>query len=336
MLRYKYNVVELNTQLKRAALLPGGESPLNPQSLALARQWRTQHPNDDMAVIRAALAHFNQEKFVYTLEPPLLGKNSVDDFMFRTRRGFCEHYASAFAVLMRAAGIPTRVVTGYLGGEWNDLGKYYVVRQSDAHAWNEVWLEKQGWVRIDPTAAIAPERVEHNAANAAADNSVASFMARNPPQWLRNLRIEWDFLTNQWNQWVLGYDTERQFDVLSRLGIEVTWQKLAGSMGAAVMTLLGLFAAWMMRDLWGGRVDPVQQHWHKLCTRLAKIGLPRADAETASDYARRVAQARPQLAAAMQQVANEYNRLRYETTPDAASLQRWRQDVAQLLRQIKK
>lgn len=333
-LRYQFNVQELVPQLRRATGLPDDEHNL--RSRELAASWRKAHADDAAAIVQAALRYFNQQGFVYTLEPPPLGVDGVDDFLFRTKRGFCEHYASAFVVLMRAAGVPSRVVTGYLGGEWNDLGKYHVVRQSDAHAWAEVWLEGRGWVRIDPTAAIAPERVQRTAARSAADNAAAPYMARNPPDWLRNLRVEWDFMTNQWNQWVLGYDSERQFDFLTRMGMDVTWQNLAGSMGAAVMALLGLFAAWMMRDLWPARRDPVQQHWHKLSTRLGKVGLPRADYETASDYARRVAQARPELAAAMQQVASEYNRLRYETTPDATSLRAWQQQVQQLLRRIAK
>ncbi|HRQ65750.1 MAG TPA: DUF3488 and transglutaminase-like domain-containing protein, partial [Xanthomonadaceae bacterium] len=147
---------ELRSTWRRLALeLPAN---YNPRSLALGRQWRAQHGTDDRAVIRNALDWFN-EAFIYSLVPPLLGRDSVDDFLFETRDGYCEHYASAFAVLMRAAGIPTRVVTGYLGGEYNALGDYWLIRQSDAHAWNEVWLEGEGWVRVDPTAAVAPERV---------------------------------------------------------------------------------------------------------------------------------------------------------------------------------
>ena len=126
----------------------------------LAARWR-RAARSDADVVRAALAHFRTEKFFYTLEPPALDDDPVDEFLFETRRGFCEHYAAAFVTLMRSAGIPARVVTGYQGGEYNPAGNYLIVRQLDAHAWAEVWLPGQGWARVDPTAAIAPERIEY-------------------------------------------------------------------------------------------------------------------------------------------------------------------------------
>lgn len=330
MLSYQMNAQELDQQLRRAMRLPQG---YNPRARALAEDWRAQLPPE--GVLKAALRYFNQEGFSYTLEPPLLGADSVDDFLFGTKAGFCEHYASAFVFLMRAAGIPARVVTGYLGGEWNAVGRYYVVRQSDAHAWAEVWQENRGWVRIDPTAAIAPERVERNVANSVKDNAALPFMERNPPQWLKSLQFNWDAWANQWNQWVLGYDSERQFDFLSRLGMEVTWQKLAGSMGAALAVVLGIFSLWMMRQLWVRSPDVLHHHWLKVCAKLAKIGLPRAEHETANDYARRVGLARPDLATSLRAVAHRYNTLRYGKPMDAVAQQAWLRQVAALLKQIK-
>jgi len=325
-LAYHANPVEAGRQIQRALQLPPS---LNPQSQRLAAEWRAQAeafpPSSsgarggnrslagiDESIVRAALAYFNQQNFQYTLEPPQLGLHSVDDFLFVTRQGFCEHYASAFVFLMRAAHIPARVVTGYQGGEFNAVGNYYIVRQSDAHAWAEVWLSGQGWVRIDPTAAIAPARVERNLAAAVTNNAALPFMARNPPQWLRDLRLNWDALANQWNQWVLGYDTERQFAFLTRLGMEsVTWQKLALNMTAGIGLLVALFALFMLRHLFKRQPDKVQAAWLRLCQRLAKAGLPRAAHEGAQDYAKRVAAARPDLAAAMHDLAARYMALRY-------------------------
>ena len=146
--------------MPRQAALQLPKSGLD-RTRALADEWRegSTGPRD---VVARALEFFNREPFVYTLQPPLLGTKPVDEFLFETRRGFCEHYASAFSLLMRAAGIPARVVTGYLGGDENPVDGFYTVRQSDAHAWAEVWYADRGWVRIDPTSAVAPERIEQS------------------------------------------------------------------------------------------------------------------------------------------------------------------------------
>ena len=324
-LGYHANLNENERQLQRALQLPPS---LNPQALQLAATWRAQAVAqtggaNDAAVARAALAYFNQQNFQYTLEPPPLGIHGVDDFLFETRQGFCEHYASAFVFLMRAAHIPARVVTGYQGGEFNAVGNYYIVRQSDAHAWAEVWLSSQGWVRIDPTAAIAPARVELGLSAAVTNNAALPFMARNPPQWLLNLRLNWDALANQWNQWVLGYNKELQFAFLTRLGMEsVTWQKMALNMTVGLGLSIALFALFMLRHLFARRPDKVQAAWLKLCRRLAKAGLPRAAHEGAQDYAARVAAARPDLAETMHDLAARYMSLRYCNTQNSEEAQR--------------
>jgi len=324
-LGYRANPNEAKRQIQRALQLPPS---FNPRTRQLAAGWRADSM-DDNAVVRAALAHFSQQNFRYTLQPPPLGAHSVDEFLFETRQGFCEHYASSFVFLMRAAQIPARVVTGYQGGEFNALGNYYIVRQSDAHAWAEVWLPGQGWVRIDPTAAIAPGRIERGLSAAVTDAAALPFMARNPPDWMRKLRLNWDALANQWNQWVLGYDTERQFAFLTRLGMEsVTWQKMALNMMAGVAFIVALFALFMLRHLFKRQPDKVQAAWLKLCRRLAKAGLPRAAHEGAQDYAARVAAARPDLADAIGEVAARYTALRYENRFDPASLQAFQRMVA--------
>jgi hypothetical protein len=293
--------------------LPG---QFNPRAQQLAAEWRSENP-DNAVIVRTALAYFNREEFFYTLEPPLLGTHGVDEFLFTTRQGFCEHYASAFVFLMRAAGVPARVVTGYLGGEYNEIGNYYIVRQSDAHAWAEVWLKGQGWVRVDPTGVIAPDRVERSLSSALSDNAALPFMARNPPQWMRNLRLNWDTLSNRWNQWVLGYDNETQFAFLTRLGMEsITWQKIAINMLAGVAIVIALFAAYMLRHLLVRDPDRVHAAWLKLCQKLAKAGLPRAGHEGALDYAARIAAARPDLADQFGDLAERYSALRYRKIHD--------------------
>jgi transglutaminase-like putative cysteine protease len=307
-LSYHFNADEPPPRLRRALALPPG---FNPRARQLAAEWRAQYKNDD-ALVRTTLAYFGQNAFEYTLEPPLLGANSVDDFLFTTKKGFCEHYASSFVVLMRAAGIPARVVTGYQGGEYNELGGYYVLRQYDAHAWAEVWLRERGWVRVDPTAAIAPSRIEGGLNAALPDNAALPFLVRTQSPFLLRLRYNLDALTNQWNQWVLGYDTERQFAFLTRLGMEdITWQKLAVNMLSGIALLVGIFTLIMLRRLAVRRTDAVQAAWLKVCRKLEKAGLPRAPHEGAMDYAARIAAARPDLAADINNLAARYASLRY-------------------------
>ncbi|MFA6201677.1 MAG: DUF3488 and DUF4129 domain-containing transglutaminase family protein [Gallionella sp.] len=305
-LSYRANMQESAKQLQRARQLPPG---LNPRALNLAKYWRAAGTSDAQ-VIGRALDYFNQQNFHYTLDPHPLGINAIDDFLFTTREGFCEHYASAFVYLMRAADIPARVVTGYQGGEYNAFGNYYIVRQSDAHAWAEVWLPEQGWLRIDPTAAIAPELVEHGLSAALTDNSALSFMSRNPPLWLHELQLNWDTLSYQWNQWVIGYNNERQFAFLSRFGID-SLSAQAIDMLAALATLIALIALTMLRHLFKREQDKTQSAWLKLCRKLAKAGLPKLPHEGPRDYASRICAVRPDLRDAMNELSTRYLALRY-------------------------
>ncbi len=324
LLSYRANLNEPPQQIQRALALPPG---YNPQARRLAEEWRARS-NSDLALIRTALAYFSQNGFEYTLEPPLLGFNSVDDFLFTSKKGFCEHYAGSFVFLMRAAGIPARVVTGYQGGEYNDLGGYYVLRQYDAHAWAEVWLRDRGWMRIDPTASISPARIE-NGLNAALPGNVAlPFLARTQSRFLLRLRFNLDALTNQWNQAVLGYNTERQFAFLTRLGMEdITWQKLALNMLAGVALLVGVFTLIMLRRLVVRQRDAVQTIYLRFCRKLEKHGTIRAAYEGAQDFAVHAAQRHPQHAGQIADIAARYMALRYGGTPDEASLRAFRDAV---------
>ncbi|HUW25761.1 MAG TPA: DUF3488 and transglutaminase-like domain-containing protein [Gallionella sp.] len=347
-LTYHANLHEAERQIQRALQLPPA---LNPRARELAADWRAQaeavpppQPSPggrgsdhslteiNKSIVRNALNYFSRENFSYTLEPPPLGLHGIDDFLFKTRQGFCEHYASAFVFLMRAAHIPARVVTGYQGGEYNEMGDYYIVRQSDAHAWAEVWLDQQGWVRIDPTAAIAPARVELGLSAAVSDTAALPFMARNPPQWLLNLRMNWDTLANRWNQWVLGYNTELQFAFMTRLGMEsVTWQKLALNMAAGLGIVVALFTLFMLRHLLVRRPDKVQAAWLRLCRKLAKAGLPRAAYEGALDYTARIAVIHPELADAIREIGMRYSALRYEGQASKQQEQEFIRRIAEFL-----
>lgn len=295
----------------RTLALPEG----NPQARALAAQWSSQYEGQsasEQAIVNQALAHFRNEAFFYSLKPPLLGENSVDDFLFVSRRGFCEHYASAFVVLMRAAGIPARVVTGYQGGELNPLGDYWIVRQRDAHAWTEVWLPNLGWTRVDPTAAVAPNRVERGL-NAAlpANERPAGLMTLNIG-WLMPLRQGWDLINNQWNQWVLGYNQDRQRQFLARLNPFLsTWQGMAWGLAAAGGVLLLIASVWAIPRLARVKRDPASQLYTRFCLKLQRQGIVRGEAEGAADFAQRAAQLRPELAEPIHLITQLYLGLRY-------------------------
>jgi transglutaminase-like putative cysteine protease len=267
----------------------------NPRSVALARELRAAHP-DDADYIRAVLDMFRSQAFFYTLTPPPLGEDSVDDFLFNTKHGFCGHYASAFAVLMRAAGIPTRVVTGYHGGTFNRFADYWILRQSDAHAWDEVWIQGQGWQRVDPTAAIAPERVDRGLNDVvSAGQAVTSRWQQRSP-WLADTRLRLDALRLLWRERILRFDEGSQEKLLSFLHVpEPDGQKLALVLAACL--ILGMtWLTWQVRrELTPRPRDPVARAYATLCKRLAAAGLPRQPHEGAEAYAARVAAARPDL-----------------------------------------
>lgn len=291
----------------RALALP---PDTDPRSRELARSWR-RAAADDASVVRQALDLFRQQPFFYTLNPPLLGDSAVDDFLFGARRGFCEHYASAFVFLMRAAGVPARVVTGYQGGELNQFGNYWIVRGRDAHAWAEVWLAERGWTRVDPTAAVAPGRVERgvNAALPAAERPAG--LVAFDGAWLRPLRLGWDLVNNRWNQWVLGYNRDRQRQFLSRLSpLLGSLQGMVAALtvaGAATLLLLslGLLKRGMPRG------DKTARAYARFRGRLARVGLNKGPAEGAEDFSRRAARARPDLAGEIQHITRLYVGLRY-------------------------
>lgn len=302
-----------NAERGRALSLPRAVSP---RVHALSSTWR--RGAGDAAVVSAALDHFRREPFVYTLTPPRLGSDPVDEFLFETRRGFCEHYAAAFVTLMRAAGIPSRVVLGYQGGEFNPAGDYLIVRQADAHAWAEVWLAGRGWVRVDPTVAVAPERVELGidatrrlraqgvtAGELAADAVLQAMrLGMLEHAWLRT-RLGWDYANFSWYRWVGGYDLERQEAVLARLGLK---EYVLPAMVGGVALLVLFYGLPRARR---ARADPVVAAYTRFCGRLAHVGLERAPTEGALAFAERCVRLRPDLLPAINAITEGYVALRY-------------------------
>ena len=294
----------------RDTRLPPGR---NPRSIRLAQELRNAHP-DDRDYVHAVLQMFRQEPFFYTLTPPRLAEDSVDGFLFDSKRGFCGHYASAFATLMRAVGIPARVVTGYHGGTFNRFADYWILRQSDAHAWDEIWIEDQGWVRIDPTSMIAPERVERglNDMVLAGQPLMSRWQQRTP--WLTDTRLRLDALRLLWRERILGFDEHSQEKLLSTLHVpDPDGQKIA--IALALCLILGMsWLTWAVhRELRPRIRDPVSRAYERLCRRLAAIGLPRMPYEGAEAFAARVAAKRPDLGSRVIALCRRYTELRYAT-----------------------
>jgi hypothetical protein len=297
---------EAEAVLRRALALP---ADFNPRTRELARSWRAQGGSDE-AVIEAATRFFLTQGLRYTLTPPLLGRDSVDEFLFDSRQGFCEHFSGAFVFALRAAGLPARVVTGYQGGEINPFDGYFTVRQYDAHAWAEVWLPQRGWTRIDPTALSVPSRISQNLAAAVPAGSPLPLLSRADLAWLREMRLRLDAVTNAWNQWVIGYNPERQREFLNRLGMRAPdWRQMTATLAVLAGLALLVLTAWALYQR--RPVDAAQRAWLRLGRRLARRGLPRAPWEAPLAFAERVAARYPESAGEIRSISSLYGRLRY-------------------------
>ncbi len=329
-LHYRLAAAELapSQRALNLALPPG----FNPQTRQIAEQWRLQTP-EPRALIARVLDLFRRE-FIYTLTPPSLGTHSVDEFLWQTRRGFCEFYASSFVVFMRAAGIPARVVTGYQGGERHP-GGYLLVHQYDAHAWAEVWLAGRGWVLVDPTAAVAPERIETTFADLFGED--AAFLGRSLfaleryRHWglLNALRLRLDALDYAWSKWVLGYDSV-QNDVLTGLLGGVDSLRIAAFLlvaGGLALIPVAVALRWARRR---PRREPLEALFLACCERLARLGIVRATGEGPRSLAARVAVEKPHLAPTVTAVADLFERARY--AGDAPELRRLRRALRGLRR----
>ena len=299
----------------------------DPRSRAWARELHARHPQPD-ALVQALLQHFNREPYHYTLKPPPVGIDSIDEFLFRTRRGFCAHYAGAMTFVLRAAGIPARVVAGYQGGELNPRGNFFTVRQFDAHAWVEYWQAGQGWTSVDPTFAVAPERIEQGLEQALSGEQ--SFLADSPLSplryrqvaWLNQLRLGWDDLNHGWQRWVLGYQGAQQLQLLQRWFGRMDGQLLGLALVGGGGLLLGLLALFLFKP-WRRERDPLLRQFRRFERLLARHGLPRQAAEGPRDYAERAARQLPTQAEAIRAFAQTFEAQQYgAATLDAQALVR--------------
>jgi transglutaminase-like putative cysteine protease len=310
---------EAQSRLQAALSLPSG---FNPRTVAQGRQIAAS-TLDNAERVSAAIRLMQKSHLQYTLSPPLLGRDSVDDFLFNTHSGFCEHFAAAFVVLMRAASVPARVVTGYQGGEFNPVDSTLVIRQSDAHAWAEVWLGERGWVRVDPTAASFPSRIADGVAGSLPATDALPLAVRSKVAWLRGLRYRWEAIGNAWNQWVLGYNAQRQMELMQRLGIDnPDWKLLASLMASSA----GLWLLWVVWRHFPKRQkrDALDRSWQRFCRKMAQLGLPREPWESPNDYAKRIASTRPQLRERVENIAELYTTYRFGRTAPTAT------DITQL------
>ncbi|WP_373388322.1 transglutaminaseTgpA domain-containing protein [Pseudomonas alcaligenes] len=306
----------------------------DPRSREWAAQLRRQHERPQ-ALVAALLQHFNREPYGYTLKPPPVGEHSIDEFLFRTRQGFCAHYAGAMVFVLRAAGIPARVVAGYQGGELNAAGNYLSVRQLDAHAWVEYWQEGRGWVSVDPTFQVAPERIELGSQDALAsdegflEGSPLSPLRYRDIAWLNQLRLAWDNINHNWQRWVLGYRGEQQLSLLQRWFGTLEWHTLVPALVGGGALLLGLLALWLFKP-WRRERDPQRRVLRRFETLLRRHGLHRAPGEGVRAFAARAAQALPQQGELIAAFAAAFEAQRYAGAAAAP------EDMRRLLRRLRR
>jgi transglutaminase-like putative cysteine protease len=295
---------ELRTTFRRAALeLPDG---FNPRTMEMMRQWRRETPGGPELANRV-LRYFNEQEFHYTLNPPLLSRHTVDEFLFDTRSGFCEHYASAFTVMMRMAGIPARVVTGYQGGWYNDFGNYVLVRQADAHAWSEIWLPGTGWTRVDPTGAVAPNRVESGALDALSGRRHMFDFG-----WLRSARNGFDFLQRHWNDWVITFSANSQASMFRPFGLgQMNSTRLVAIMVVVIVLVSLVMLPAIIRLRQAVENDPAVKLWIKFRKKLARAGIETLSSQAPMELAEAAGSQVHESKGEIDRIAELYYRLRY-------------------------
>lgn len=314
--RYQFARNRLAADYSRELRLPLS----NPLAWQQAQQWYREAGSAE-AYIQRLLSFFNQS-FTYTLSPPRMTGNRIDQFLFESQRGFCGHFSSAMAFMLRAVGIPSRVVAGYQGGEWNPYEKYLLVRQYDAHAWVEAWLPGRGWVRFDPTAAVAPERIEQPAdqlfeqQDAFLEDAPLGSLMLGKDSMLANLRLKWDSLAFGWQRWVVNYHRQQAGFLQDLLGGLTPW-RLALALLLPFGVVMGAVALWLLVR---GR-NPAQDACDRALMRLSekleqKGGLGRSPGESIAAYCRRVAEIRPELEELLLQIAGMHEQMRYAEDSD--------------------
>jgi transglutaminase-like putative cysteine protease len=303
-----YQTNEHQERLQQALSLPQG---FNPKTLAAAKKWRSEVATDEAYI--AKVLNFYNQVFTYTLSPPKLGLHTADEFLFSTQSGFCEHYASSFAVLMRAVGIPTRIVTGYQGGEWNAEASYLLVRQYDAHAWAEVWLEGKGWTRFDPTAAVAPNRIEQGGlldTLSLSDQALLDSSALPSFAWINSLSLKWDSLNYGWQRWVLSYDQQQQSRFLKDLLGKVTPTRMALLLIVPAMLMLFIFSFYTLKNA----TRPISREvklYKYLCKKLEKQGISIGAGDTLGSIFIKAYRALPSAKAQLVSIESDLNAVFY-------------------------
>lgn len=283
---------------KSRALTKELKDPLNPQN-----------------TVNNVLNYFTTQDFYYSRQPPLLYDNPIDEFLFESKRGYCEHYASSFTILMRLAGIPARVVTGYQGGELNPLDNYMTVRQSDAHAWSEVFLKNKGWVRVDPTAAIPPGNIENTSdairLNTTLKKPSSLFKASWLSKQMKQMRYAFDAVNNRWNQWVLGYNNKRQKAFFAAIGIpEITWQGLSQLL-FSILAVLTALLAYIVFSNQAKQQNEIQTYYNRFVKKMNKQGLVKSLSEGAENFSLRAISLLPNKKENIEQITFLYQNLRY-------------------------
>jgi transglutaminase-like putative cysteine protease len=319
--------IDLPTSLRNRDLQlpPSG----NARTIALGRDLARRHA-DPLAIVGDLLRMFRMQNYVYTLDPPRLAENAIDEFLFDTRSGFCEHYAAAFTLAMRAAGVPARIVTGYQGGEFNPLGGYLLVRQSDAHAWSEIWVAGRGWLRVDPTAAVAPDRIERGIAATLAD---APALARiwEDSAFGSRAGLVWDYVNDFWNERIVRFDARLQSSLLRQLGIDsADWRSLGIALSAVLALSFVALSAWLAWTFRGPAGDWPERLHARVAARLARRGITRRATEGPVAFLERAAAQCADLAADLDAIRELYVSLRYGPAPAHDDLQRLRFRVARL------
>jgi len=285
----------------------------SPKTVAFAETLRSQSSND-LDYANNLLSYFNEENFHYTLRPSLLGDNPVDEFLFSTRNGFCEHYASAFVVMLRAAAIPARVVTGYLGGEMN--GNYMIVRQSDAHAWAEGYINGR-WVRFDPTGAVAPARVDTSMAAALGDGEPIPMMARQGNAWLKRVKLSIDELNHDWQRMVVNFNNDSQHRLWEKLGLPrlKLWQIMVVVLLITAVWCLAILGLPLQFNYSRRSQDKL---WHRYVKSLSRLGVQRLPSETPNAFIDRATAHFPN-APIIRSVGDDLVQLRFQRIDSAAN-----------------
>jgi transglutaminase-like putative cysteine protease len=324
---------ELNAYERREALqLPASISPaVRELAASLAA-----HDSKPGAIVSSALQFFRTQGFRYSLSPGEYNNNDLEEFLFHRRTGFCGHYAASFATLMRLAGTPARVVVGYLGGEYNDLGGFFLVRQADTHAWCEVWIPEKGWTRIDPTAAVAPDRANQDLSSFLAGRVASGEMATGQSSFVTQLarlalvnqiKSLWEALNYQWDTRVLGFDADVQDVLLTSLGLTNSGPlTLVMQVLLVIAALLIIYAGWMQLRT-RPRADRIQALYARFCQKLARIGVQRDPWEGPSDFAKRAGRSLPNEAERVRQITGTYIALRYAPGSDVSSFREFANEV---------